>query len=67
MRLRRLAFVIAAAAGLGLAGSARAQLVKEFTAPVADSEPGSFTLGPDGNMWFGPSGRTSSCASRRTA
>jgi len=52
MRLRRLAFVITAAAGLGLAGSVRAQLVKEFTAPVADSEPGSITLGPDGNMWF---------------
>ena len=56
MRLRRLAFVIAAAAGLGLAGSARAQLVKEFTAPVANSQPGSFTLGPDGNMWFGAFG-----------
>jgi streptogramin lyase len=52
MRLRRLAFAIAAAAGLGLAGSARAQLVKEFTAPVADSEPSGITLGPDGNMWF---------------
>ena len=56
MRLRRLVYAIAAAAGLGLSGSARAQLVKEFTAPVANSQPSCLTLGPDGNMWFGAFG-----------
>jgi streptogramin lyase len=52
MRPRRLTLAIAAVFGACLAIDARAQLVTELTAPVADSEPSGITLGPDGNMWF---------------
>ena len=51
MRPGRIAFVRAAVLGIGLSAAARAQLITEFTAPVANSEPSALTLGPDGNMW----------------
>ena len=51
MRRGRIAFVSAAVLGIAVAAAARAQLVTEFTLPVANSEPTAVTLGPDGNMW----------------